>query len=348
MAIQRGTYINLPNRFELRKDEQFDDGWEIKPEALELPVVQTEFIPDNTKSIISYVDSPDLAMMSSINPYRGCEHGCAYCYARPSHEYLGYNSALDFESKILIKPRAAEILRSEMMKPTYKPTILALSGNTDCYQPAERKFKITRSILETLLEFNHPVGIITKNALVTRDIDILSEMAKRDLVMVNFSITTLDLELSRKLEPRTATPQRKLEALRKLTDAGIPCGIMNAPIIPGLNDKETPAVLKAAAEYGALSAGYTMIRLSYGLRDIFQDWLKKNIPLEENRILSRIRMVRDGELTSTVWGERMRGNGAYADYIKNQFKVMARKYGLNQKHVHITTEHFKRPGTLFG
>jgi DNA repair photolyase len=235
-----------------------------------------------------------------------------------------------------------------MMKASYKPTVLMLSGNTDCYQPAERKFRITRSILETLLEFKHPVGIITKNALITRDTDILSEMAKLDLVMVNFSITTLDLELSRKLEPRTATPQRKLEALRKLTDAGIPCGVMNAPIIPGLNDKETPNVLKAAAEYGAITAGYTIMRLSYGLRDIFEDWLKKNIPLEENRILSRIRMVRDGELTSTKWGERMRGNGAYADYIKNQFKVMSRKYGLNQTHIPITTKHFERPGTLFG
>lgn len=348
MAIQRGTYLNLPNRFETRKEEAFDDGWHVEPEELELPVVQTEFIPDNSKSIISYVDSPDLMMESSINPYRGCEHGCAYCYARPSHEYLGFNSALDFESKVLVKHRAAELLRAEMSKSSYKPTILTLSGNTDCYQPVERKLRITRSILETLHEFKHPVGIITKNALVARDIDILSEMAKLDLVMVILSITTLDLDLSRKLEPRTATPQRKLETLRRLTDAGIPCGIMQAPIIPGLTDKETPAILKAAADHGAVSAGYTILRLSHGLRDIFQDWLKKHIPLEENRILSRIRMVRDGELTSTDWGKRMKGEGAYAEYVKSQFKVMTRKYGLNQKKIHLAKEHFKRPGTLFG
>jgi DNA repair photolyase len=346
MGTKRGTELNLPNRFEKRSLEAFDDGWVAPDAEIELPVIQTQFIDDNSKSIISFNESPDLPMTASINPYRGCEHGCAYCYARPSHEYLGFNSALDFESKITVKRKAADLLRKKFDS-NWEPQVIMLSGNTDCYQPAERKFKITRSILEVCLEYRNPVAIITKNAVVARDIDILSEMAKLDLVMVNFSITTLDLKLSRKLEPRTATPERKLEAMKKLTEAGIPCGVMNAPLIPGLNDLETPKVLEAAADHGAIIAGFTIVRLSYGLKDIFKDWLVRNEPLQAEKILKRIEMVRGGALTDNRFGKRMRGEGAYAEYIKQQFKVYCEKYGLNKRDVYLSTDHFKRPGVLF-
>jgi len=348
MNTKRGTTLNLHNRFETRSTETFDDGWDKFAEDLQLPVVETQFIPDQTKSIISYNESPDLPMMASINPYRGCEHGCSYCYARPSHEYLGYNSAVDFESKILVKHNAPELLRKEMLKPSWKPQVIMLSGNTDCYQPVERKLGITRKILEVCLEFKNPVGIITKNTVCLRDIDILSEMAKLDLVMMNFSITTLDLHLSRKLEPRTAAPYRKLEAIQKLSEAGVPCGVNNAPIIPGLNDGETPRILEESAKAGAISAGFIMLRLSYGNKDIFTDWLRRNVPMEADKVLKRIMMVRDGKLNETEFGTRMKGEGAYADYIKQQFNVYCRKYHLNEKRIHLSTEHFQRPGTLFG
>lgn len=226
--------------------------------------------------------------------------------------------------------------------------MIALSGNTDCYQPAERKFGITRRLLEVCLEFKNPVAIITKNAVCVRDIDILSEMAKHDLAFVTFSITTLDLQLSRKLEPRTATPHRKLDAMKKLTDAGIPCGVNNAPIIPGLTDDETPSILEAAANAGAIRAVYIIVRLSYGLKDIFTDWLNKNVPMEADKVMKRIMMVRDGKLNETEFGNRMKGEGAYADYIKQQFRVYCRKYHLNEKPFELSTEHFRRPGTLFG
>jgi DNA repair photolyase len=343
----RGTELNLHNRFETRTLEPFDDGWE-RYELSDLPIVQTVFYPDKSKSIISYSDSPDLGDMASINPYRGCEHGCAYCYARPSHEYLGFNPALDFESKITVKHEAAELLRAEMMKKTWKPDVLSLSGNTDCYQPAERKFGITRKILEVLLEFRNPVAIITKNVVCLRDIDILSEMAKLDLVAVFFSISTLQRDLQRTLEPRTATPARKLEAMRKLTDAGVPCGVMNAPVIPGLTDHEMPAILDAARDAGAIQAGYQMVRLSYGIKDIFLDWLTKNRPLEANKVKSRLMMIRGGQLSDARFGYRMKGEGGYADYIAAQFKVWTKKYGLNQNELNLTTKHFSRPGTLFG
>lgn len=347
MSTTRGTTLNIPNRFEARRLEVFDDGWDQPEPEFPLPQVKTEFYDDRSKTIISTNESPDVPMDASVNPYRGCEHGCAYCYARPSHEYLGFNSALDFETKIMVKKRAADLLRDKFMK-NWEPKTIMLSGNTDCYQPAERYFKITRSLLEVCLEFRNPVAIVTKNALITRDIDILSEMAKLGIVAVNFSITTLDLELSRQLEPRTATPERKLAAMRKLVDAGIPVGVLNAPIIPGLNDLEMPKILEASAAHGATSATYQIVRLSHGLRDIFKDWLEKNRPLEATKVLKRIEMVRGGALTDTRFGMRMKGEGAYAEYIKQQFKVYREKFGLNRHEAELTTEHFRRPGTLFG
>ncbi|MBS1904038.1 MAG: PA0069 family radical SAM protein [Bacteroidetes bacterium] len=347
MSTTRGTSLNLPNRFDAQRLEAFDDGWDQPEPEFPLPQVPTEFYEDRSKSIISTNDSPDVPMEASINPYRGCEHGCAYCYARPSHEYLGFNSAIDFESKIMVKKQAAELLRARFEK-NWKPQTIMLSGNTDCYQPAERHFKITRSLLEVLLEFRNPVAIVTKNALVTRDIDILSELATLGLVHVVLSVTTLDLELSRQLEPRTATPERKLAAIKKLTEAGIPVGVLNAPIIPGLNDLEMPRILEAAKANGASMASYQIVRLSYGLRDIFKDWLEQHRPLEAAKVLKRIEMVRGGALTDSRFGARMNGEGAYADYIKQQFRVHVTKYGLNCDIPELRTDLFRIPGTLFG
>ncbi|MFI5202191.1 MAG: PA0069 family radical SAM protein, partial [Candidatus Kapaibacterium sp.] len=287
----RGTELHTQNRFETTSLEAFDDGWD-SPEAIELPVVQTEFLPDHSKSILAKNDSPDLGFTYSVNVYRGCEHGCAYCYARPTHEYLGMNAGIDFESKIMVKHDAAELLREAFDKRSWEPQYIMMSGNTDCYQPAEREFGITRKMLEVFLDYRNPVGIITKNALILRDRDLLAEMAKLHLVSVFFSITTLDRDLARKLEPRTSTPERRLHALRTLAEAGVPTGVMIGPVIPGLNDEEIPSILRAAREAGAKSAGYNMVRLPYAVRPIFEEWLAKNVPLEAKKIMARIQMVR--------------------------------------------------------
>jgi len=348
MGTMRGTELQIGNRFEERELEAFDDGWDSAAEIdpTNLPVVETQFFPDHSKTILAKNDSPDIPFGYSVNPYRGCEHGCAYCYARPTHEYLGFNPALDFESKIMIKHDAPELLRKAFQKKSWKPQMITLSGNTDCYQPAERKFRITRRILEVCLEFRNPVGIITKNALVMRDIDVLSELAKKNLVMVYHSVTTLDRRLTRKLEPRTSTPERRLLSIKTLTDHGVPCGVMIGPVIPGLNDEEILPILKASSEAGAVSAGYNMVRLPYAVRPIFTDWLERNVPLEASKVLARLEMVRDGKLTDSTWSTRMRGEGAYADYINKTFKVACKKYHLNEKRVHITTEHFRHSSEL--
>lgn len=345
MGTLRGTELNVGNRFEQLRTERVDDGWD-SLETLELPVVQTQFFPDHTKSILAKNDSPDLNFRYSINVYRGCEHGCAYCYARPTHEYLGFDPALDFETKIMVKENAPELLRQELSRKGWTPTVVMMSGNTDCYQPAERHYRLTRRVLEVFLEFRNPIGIITKNALVTRDIDLLSEMAKLDLVHVMHSITTLDRDLARKLEPRTSTPERRLASLAKMRAAGIPVGVMIGPVIPGLNDDEIPAILKASAEAGATMAGYNMIRLPYAVAPIFEEWLKINVPLEAEKVMKRIGMVRSGKKNDPEFGSRMRGEGAYADYIKQTFKIHAKKYGMNQGAHKLSTEHFRRSGEL--
>jgi DNA repair photolyase len=341
----RGTELRTPNRFETTSLEAFDDGWD-SPEAMELPVVQTEFLDDHSKSILAKNDSPDLGFTYSVNVYRGCEHGCAYCYARPTHEYLGMNAGVDFESKIMVKHDAPDLLRVAFDKASWKPQYIMMSGNTDCYQPAERDFGITRKMLEVFLDYRNPVGIITKNALILRDCDLLSEMAKLHLVSVFFSITTLDRDLARKLEPRTSTPERRLHAMRTLTEAGIPTGVMIGPAIPGLNDEEIPAILRAAHDAGAKSAGYNMVRLPYAVRPIFEEWLEKNVPLEAKKIMARIQMVRDGKMNDPEFGSRMRGTGGYADYIKELFRKTCKRLGLNEERTHLTTEHFRRPNSM--
>ena len=348
MSTLRGTELRTQNRFERTSIEAFDDGWD-STDLSDLPVVQTEFLPDHTKSVLAKNDSPDLGFTYSINVYRGCEHGCAYCYARPSHEYLGFNAGIDFESKIMVKHDAPKLLREAFNSPSWKPQVIMMSGNTDCYQPAERKFGLTRKVLEVFLEYRNPVGIITKNGLIMRDKDILAEMAKLRLVSVFHSITTLDRDLARKLEPRTSTPARRLEAMRTLSEAGVHTGAMIGPVIPGLNDEEIPAILAAAREAGAKSAGFNMVRLPYAVRPIFEEWLTRNVPLEAKKIMARIQMVRDGKMNDPEFGSRMRGTGAYAEYVRELFKKTCKRLGLNEGHSGMTAEHFRRPGemTLF-
>jgi len=334
----RGTGTNPPNRFE-RLSVSLDEDAE-SPTA-----PRTHFYRDGTRSIISRNDSPDIGFDTSINPYRGCEHGCAYCYARPYHEYLGFSSGLDFESRIMVKTDAPELLRSELQKKTWSPQVLAISGVTDCYQPIERKLEITRGCLKVLAEFRNPVAIVTKNHLVTRDRDHLGELARHRAAAVHLSITTLDADLSSKMEPRASRPEHRLEAIRLLAEAGIPVGVLVAPIIPGLNEHEIPAVLDAAARAGATFAGYTVLRLPYAVKDIFQSWLETHYPDRVDRVLGRIREMRRGQLNRSDFRERMRGSGFLAEEIGRLFRVAARRAGLNQRRFELSTAAFRRVST---
>lgn len=333
----RGSSIAPTNRFEklsVELDEEF---------TAEAGAPKTQFLIDHSKSLITTNDSPDIPFRSSFNAYRGCEHGCAYCYARPTHEYLGFNSGIDFESRILVKTRAPELLRHELSREKWEPQVLAMSGVTDCYQPVERKLELTRRCLEVLLEFRNPVGIVTKNALVTRDIDLLTKLASFRCARVFLSITTLDRELARKLEPRASMPQARLAAVRQLTDAGIPVGVMCAPIIPGLTDHEIPALLEAAAEAGADMAGYTILRLPHAVKDVFNSWIDRHYPGHKEKILSRIRDLRGGKLNATAFGARMSGSGFWGEQIEQIFDKCAARVGLNRPMAPMTTEHFRRP-----
>jgi DNA repair photolyase len=328
--VGRGAGINPPNRFERVRVE---DDWEQLDPAQELSGehrVATVFLPNDTRRLITENDSPDVPFRYSINPYRGCEHGCAYCYARPGHETLGMNAGLDFETRILVKFDAPERLRSELAASGWQADTITISGVTDCYQPAERKFRLTRGCLEVMLEARQPVGIITKNALVARDLDLLVPLAAERLVHVYLSITTLDASLARTMEPRTATPQAKLRVVKELSSAGVPVGVMVAPIIPGLNDQEIPSVLEAAREAGASTAGFVLLRLPFAVRPIFEDWLARCYPEKAERVLALIRSTRDGRLNDSQWGSRMRGKGAYAKQIAQTFKVFAKKHGLDR------------------
>jgi DNA repair photolyase len=308
--------------------------------------LQTEFFIDETQSVLVKNTSPDIPFEYSINPYRGCEHGCAYCYARPYHEYLGLNSGLDFETKIIVKRNAAELLRVELNKRTWDGTkTIAISGVTDCYQPGEREWRVTRSIIEVLSEAHQAFGMISKNAMMTRDIDLLRPMGKLNLFHANISITTLDQELSRVLEPRTSAPARRLDAVKKLSEAGIPVRVMVAPIIPGLNDIEVPAILKAAAEAGAKAAGHTILRLPYGVKEVFIEWLDRFRPELREKVENYIRNAREGKLSSYQWGERMTGTGKYAEQIHQTFAVFKKKYGLDGGMPAYDTTLF-RPPTL--
>jgi DNA repair photolyase len=336
----RGARINPPVRFDRTSAEFIDDGWD---SLAEIPVLKTEIFTETPKTIITRNDSPDISFDRSINPYRGCEHGCVYCYARPSHAYMGLSPGRDFESKIFVKPNAAALLREELTAPNYQPRTIALGANTDCYQPIERAHRITRGVLETLLEFKHPVGIVTKSALVLRDLDLLKELADQGLTKVALSITTLDGKLARGMEPRASTPMKRLAALEILAKAGIPTVVMMGPVIPGLNDSEIESILKAARNSGAREAGYTMLRLPHELKEIFKDWLMKEHPDRAARVMSLVRDVRSGKESDPNFGTRMVGSGAYAWQIGRRFQLAAQKLGLNATRLKLRTDLFQPP-----
>jgi len=346
----RGSSLRPANRFEhihVEDDlEQLEDDGDILSGGSGR--LATEYYSDESRSIISVNDSPDIPFRYSINPYRGCEHGCAYCYARPGHETLGLNAGLDFESRILVKHDAPRLLREALNRPRWRGELIAISGVTDCYQPAERRFRLTRGLLEVASEANQPVGIVTKNALVLRDLDLIASLAQRNLIHVLLSITTLDADLVRRLEPRTATPAARLRAVKELSAAGVPVGVMVAPVIPGLNDREIPAILQAAAEVGARSASWTLLRLPLAVRPIFEDWLLREVPLAAERIKSLVRDTRDGRMNDSRWGSRLRGEGGYAEQIAATFRVFAAKYGLNQPLPPLDSSQFRPPQSSSG
>jgi DNA repair photolyase len=335
----RGAAANLANRFEAIHVER-DADW--NPDEEPLPT--TQFLKDHSSTIIAYNDSPDIGFGASVNPYRGCEHGCIYCYARNTHEYLGFSAGLDFETKIMVKENAPELLRRELSAPRWKPQLLAMSGVTDCYQPVERRLQLTRRCLAVLAEFRNPVGIVTKSHLVTRDIDILRELAAHQAVMVHLSINSLDRELARKLEPRTSLPKQRLAAVEALAPAGIPVGVLVAPVIPALNDYEIPAVLAAAKDAGAGSAGMVILRLPLTVSPIFEQWLEQNFPEKKEKVLGRIRAIRGGKLNDPRFGSRMSGEGIFADQISQMFDVARRKVGIPEHGPELSTAAFRRTG----
>lgn len=334
----RGAGGNPANRFEKLRVE-FSD---VEFPAEERPLLRTEFLRDGSRSVLTKNAADDLSFDYGLNPYRGCEHGCAYCYARTYHEYLGFSAGLDFESKIVVKHDAPELLAQELARPGYQPGRIAMSGVTDCYQPAERKFGITRRCLEVMARFRQPVSVITKNALVVRDIDHLSELARHDAVAVYISITTLDAKLARTLEPRASSPRARLETIRKLADAGIPVGVAAAPMIPGLNDSGMPEILKAAAESGARFGFYSVVRLPGAVREVFSGWLEEHFPQRKQKVLDRIRACHAGKMNSTAPGVRNRGTGEPAEQFRALFHAVARKTGLATKVPPLSTAHFRR------
>jgi DNA repair photolyase len=333
-----------PNRFESVHAEADYEHLAVDDELLASErKEQTVFLPDNAATLIRENDSPDVGFRFSINPYRGCEHGCAYCYARPGHETLGMNAGLDFETKVLVKHDAVKLLRKELNHPKWRPETIMISGVTDCYQPAERRFRLTRGILEVLLEARQPCGIITKNALILRDLDLLGPLADLNLVHVAISLTSLDQELTRTLESRTSSPQARLKAIRELSARGIPVRVMTAPLIPGITDEELPQLLAAAKEAGARAAGYVMLRLPYAVAPIFQAWLETHRPLAAARVEGIIRGLRGGKLYDSRWGSRMRGRGAYAELVERTFQLHAKRLGLDGPLTPLDRSGFRPP-----
>ncbi len=331
----RGAAYNPPNRFErfhVEPDETED----------ERPPVPTTCYVDSARSILAENDSPDVPFDFSVNPYRGCEHGCIYCYARQTHEYLGFSAGVDFESKILVKPDAPELLDQALRRKSWRPQPVCLSGNTDCYQPLERRLELTRRCLQVFLKHRNPVTMITKSSLITRDLDVLRDLAELNLVFAQFSVTTLDPNLARIMEPRAATPDRRMEALRRLSDAGVPAGISVAPVIPGLTDQEIPAILKAAAANGAKSAVYILVRLPLAVEQLFVDWLSRHMPARSAKVLGRLREIRGGRLSTSDFETRKRGEGEFADSIRKLYELSCRKYGLSQSEFGLATHHFVR------
>jgi len=334
----RGAQENPPNRFEpilLERDEEWCDPDE--------PPLPTQFFRDQTASIINYNDSPDIGFEASLNPYRGCEHGCIYCYARPFHEYLGFSAGLDFESKIMVKEKAPELLRRELASPKWKPQVIAMSGVTDCYQPVERKLKLTRRCLEVLAEFRNPVGIVTKNQLVTRDVDVLSELSRFNATAVFISVTTLDPDLRKVMEPRTSPPAARLAAIETLRRAGVPVGVMVAPVIPGLTDHEIPSIVAAVVKAGAQFAGSVTLRLPFAVAPLFEAWLGRHFPDRKEKVLNRIRDLRGGRLNDARFGSRMTGEGIFASQIEAMFRVACRRAGIENAGPRLTADAFRRP-----
>lgn len=338
----KGAQINVPNRF--AANHLSTDSLDGIDEELLLEKPKTEVFKETPKKIISTNNSPDIGLSASINPYQGCEHGCVYCYARNSHEYWGFGAGLDFETKIIVKPEAPTLLEKEFLKPSWKPKTIMLSGNTDCYQPLEREYKLTRQLLSIFNKYQNPVGIITKNALVTRDIDILKELATKNLVQVIFSITSLDEQLRQKLEPRTASAVKKLRAMEELANQSIPVGVMNAPIIPGLNHHEIPDILKSSANAGASFAGYTVVRLNGQVKTIFHDWLKKNYPDRVDKVWHQIQDLHGGNVNDTEFGRRIKGDGKISEVIRNLFEMSKRTYFKEKSFEPLETSHFRRMG----
>jgi DNA repair photolyase len=336
----RGAQSNGSGRYEPLARIAFDDGWRSLDE---LAPFKTQVTVDATRKIITRNDSPDIGFDRSINPYRGCEHGCIYCFARPSHAYLGLSPGLDFESRLFVKPGAADLLERELSAASYQPRVIAIGTNTDPYQPIERKYQVMRRVLEVLDRAGHPVGIVTKSELVLRDLDILARMAERKLVKVALSVTTLDPELARRMEPRAATPMRRLEALRRLSAAGVPTSVMVAPVIPALNDMEIERILDAAHAAGVKEAGYVLLRLPLELSDLFREWLKANYPHRNEHVFKLIRDMRGGKDYDAAWGKRMKGTGPYAWMLGRRFEMACEKLGLNERKLSLTTEHFRHP-----
>lgn len=339
----RGAVSNPAGRFETAPSVAEHDGWERADEDFPNPDPATSFLPDKTRDIIATNSSPDIPFEQSINPYKGCEHGCVYCYARPTHAFLDLSPGLDFETKIFYKTDPVERLLAALDKPGYVCRTLALGTNTDPYQPGEKKLNVTRRLLETLLDLRHPVSIVTKGALILRDLDILGELAALQLVSVGVSITTLDNELKTKLEPRTASPSARLRMVRELKAANVPVGIMMAPVIPFLNDQEIETVVDRAAQAGAEFAGYVMLRLPFEVKDLFVEWLREHYPLKAEHVMSRVREMRGGKAYEAEWGTRMRGQGVYADLIAKRFEVARRKHGLDvSRRAELRTDLFRR------
>jgi DNA repair photolyase len=341
----RGAGINPEGRFEKVTREAYDDGWNT-PEDDDLPPLKTHVTEERVRSIITRNDSPDIPFTQSINPYAGCEHGCPYCFSRPSHAYRNLSPGIDFETRLFAKVNAAEVLREELGRPGYTCEVISIGANTDPYQPIERDYRITRGILEVCAEFNQPVGIVTKNAMVERDIDILAPIAERNLVNVFISVNNLDHDLARRLEPRCPAPARRLQAMKRLSEAGIPVGVLVAPVIPFLTDHQIESVLEAAWRHGARQAGYVLLRLPWEIKDLFKDWLMRHYPLKAKHVMSRVREMRGGRDNDPDFGTRMRGTGELAELLAQRFDVACRRLGFNSERRNgaLDTTRFKAPG----
>lgn len=341
--VGRGAQGNVTSRFVKNETVADLENYGYLDEELDESTLATEYLSDASRSIVASNDSPDIGFTYSANPYRGCEHGCIYCYARPTHEYLNLSAGLDFETKIFVKHEAAQLLREKILSPSWSGDTIFFSGVTDCYQPIERRLKLTRACMEVMLEYRNPVSVITKNALIRRDVDLFARMAEYDGVLVYLSITSLNPDLQKILEPRTSLPELRLRAIEELSKAGVPVGVNIAPVIPGLTDQEVPAILKAAAEAGARTAGFTPVRLPLSVAPLFEEWLGVHFPDRKDKVLNAVRSIRDGKLNDANFGSRMRGEGARADAIASVFDLFARKYGFKEKRFRLSSASFQKP-----